>query len=539
MKKEEIILEDIKQFEVLRQRRLTLEADWNDIVAYVLPSKDFFGTEDPDQTPYTNPEKYDGTAVRANAKLASVYMNGLVNQGTKWFRIDDPDQKDQIEFVQTYGDLDILFEILEEQEKAMYKVLNKPTTGFYRAAHEMMKEITSLGTAPVELKYVFGEGIKFKSVGLTGIFIASDKDGNIDTIYHRFYFTARQAAQEWGLESLGESMREALEQHPHKKFEIIRVIKPVESFLKKQQKQKFTSKYIDKSNKHLLSEGHLSANPFLVSRWDTFTNQDYGVGQAWYALPEILMLQDLTLMSWEVFQTEANKNLLVAHDSVMMPSNTSVGGSIYGGLNAQGQPLVRPLERGGRPDMFDAAKRELRENIQRTFNDNSLSSQELPRMTELEVATRREEINDIVSPNSRRIETEFLMPALQMMYEMMLEHDLFPEIPKEYLKFFAGRNINIKFTGALARTADIQETNIMRNWFQGTIMPAAQIDPKVLDNIDLNEYVRLSGKGQGVPLSIINSKVVVLEKERMRQENEEAQIQAQLQAQVNKEQPNV
>ena len=537
--KEDQIQEDIKQFEVLRSRRKPLEADWNDIIAYVLPSKTFFGVEDPDNVPETDPEKYDSTAVIACSNLVSTYMQGLINQGTEWFEIAEPAIQDQEAFEEEFGDLDLYYRILEEQKKEMYKVLNDPKVGFYRSVQEMLKEDVALGTGPVHLSYVFGKGIRFKSVGLSGIFIASDKDGNIDTVYHRFHFTARQAAQKWGYKAISESMKEALKEKPHQKFEIIRVVKPEESYLKKMKtNSSYTSKYIAKSESHLLSEGILKDNPFFISRWDTFINQDYGVGQAWYALPDILLLQDLVSLSYQVFQQEANKNLLVAHDSVMMPSNSEYGGPIYGGLDNQGRQLVRPLDRGGRPDLFEARIKALSDSIKSIFLDNSLNNQDLQRMTELEVSIRAEEKNNIISPNSRRIEAEFLMPALQRVYKMMIEHDMFPTIPKEFKKFFAGRKLNIKFTGPLARTADIQETNIARNWLINSLLPLAQMNPSIMDNIDANEYARLTAKGQGVPLSIITPKALVLEKENQRRENEEAQIQANLQQNASKEQVN-
>jgi len=310
----------------------------------------------------------------------------------------------------------------------------------------------------MECHYAPGEGIKYKAIHLSGLFVATDKSGFVDTVFRKFHFTARQAAQMWGVEALGENMAKALEDDPHKKFEIVRCVKPEEMFTKKvKTKHNYYSAYVSTEDKHILSEGGLKVFPYVVPRWTKLTNEDYGRSPAWTALPDIIMVQAMEMSILEVAQKQADPQLLVADDGVMLPINPEAGGLIFGGIDPiTGRPRVQPLQTGGNVAIYDAFLERKKESIRRAFFNNALSLQNLPQMTAEEVVARRDEDFRTLAPNANRVLLEAISPLIKITYSLMEEHNLFPEIPADIKKVMNDQVSGIKFTSPLARTSRLQ-----------------------------------------------------------------------------------
>ncbi len=509
----------LKAYEGLKGQRRRYENTWNDITDLVVPNRQKF-TEQTDSFP--NTELYDSTAVQSNEYLAATLLNGLVNQETKWFELEFEDEG----LKQT----EELMRILELRADQMYKLFNSADSGFYTNISEMFIDLSAYGTAALESHYIAGEGIKYKAVHLSGLYIATDKSGFVDTVYRRFKFTARQAAQMWGIDDLHPEMIQALEKDPNKKFEIVRCVKPEETFLKKvTSKHNFYSAYIDVANRHVISEGGLKKFPYVVPRWTKLTNEDYGRSPAWTALPDIIMVQAMEMSILEVAEKIADPQLLAANDGVMLPINPEAGGVIHGGIDPiTGNVLVRPLNTGGNVQVYDAFLERKKESIRRAFYNNALYLQKLRQMTAEEVATRRDEDFRTFAPNANRVLLEAISPLVKNTYELMEQNNLFEPLPPELKKFLKGQKLNIRFTSPLARTAQLQESSAFLRFFNTVVVPYAQVDPTVLDRLDGDEVLMQNASNLGVPLKIFKSNDEVEQIREDRAKQQELQLQMQL-----------
>jgi hypothetical protein len=468
-------------------------------------------------------ELYDSTAVQSNEYLAATLLNGLVNQETKWFEMQFKDRELNEIIEARY--------VLEERANLMYDLFNSAKSGFYTNIAEMFLDLSAYGTAAMEIFYVPGEGIKYKAIHLSQLYIATDKSGFVDTVYRKFKFTARQAAQMWGINNLPKGMKKALEDQPHKKFDIIRCVKPEESYEKKYRTGKeYYSAYISVEDCEIISEGGLKQFPYVVPRWTKLTNEDYGRSPAWTALPDILMVQAMEMSILEVAQKVSDPQLLVADDGVMLPINPEAGGMIYGGIDpVTGRARVQPLNTGGNVQIYDAFLERKKESIRRAFYNNALSLQNLPQMTAEEVNARRDEDFRTLAPNANRVIQEALDPLIWATYNLMKENGMFPEVDIPELQ---GKSLEVRMMSPLARTAKLQEVGAFGRMVNTALLPLANIDPTVVDKINVDRTFEELARDLGVPLSMLNTPQEYAEIQEERRQQQEMQMQMALAAQA-------
>ena len=69
----------------------------------------------------------------------------------------------------------------------------------------------------------------------------------------------------------------------------------------------------------------------------------------------------------------------------------------------------------------------------------------------------------------------------------------------------AGGEYKMQFTSPLTRLMQLGEVTSMREWF-ADLIPAADVRPDVLDNIDFDEFARLSARRRGVDPKVVVDK---------------------------------
>src|SRR5690606_385518 len=85
-----------------------------------------------------------------------------------------------------------------------------PGADFYTIKHEGVLDRNIFGTCNVGAFKGRTAAVSFKAVGVGTYVIAANEEGAVDTVIREFKLTARQAVQQFGLESLGPILRECL-----------------------------------------------------------------------------------------------------------------------------------------------------------------------------------------------------------------------------------------------------------------------------------------------------------------------------------------
>jgi hypothetical protein len=146
-------------------------------------------------------------------------------------------------------------------------------------------------------------------------------------------------------------------------------------------------------------------------------------------------------------------------------------------------------------------------------------------MTREEALIRQDEAFRTLAPNANRIIQEAIIPIVELTYNLMKDNGLFPPVENPELE---GVELEVIMLSPLSRTSKIEEANSFTRLLQTVVVPLAQMDPAVMDNLNLNESLRKSAADLGISTAIMNSPEKVEELRDRREELQRAQLEAQL-----------
>ncbi len=464
----------LKRFNKVKSDRVTYENVWQEIADLVLPNQgDFTTQKSPGQKSSKN--VYDTTAGDSNKLLASTILGGMISPGVKWANLGLKGMPAKTDSGRTFLDI---------ASDAILDVLSGPESHFISQAHEFLLSVGAFGTACMFVEEDNEDGeIKFCTIHLAEIFVLEDKYGHIDTVFRKFKFSARQAAQMWG-EKVHPKMMECLTKEPDKKFELLHIVMPRDDVRGVgKNKLPYASYYLDVENKHIITEGGFHEMPYIISRFYKLTGETYGRSPAWDALPNIKMLNVLQRDIIKTINFQATPPMLVADDGVMMPLEIKPFGVVVGGLSLDGTARVQPLQLGTNPaQIFDLIQAKQGQVKQSYFVDSLTPKAGTP-ITATEAAQQHESFLRLMTPQMSRFQEEFLEPIIERVFGLLLRKGILGDIPEE----LQGKKMEVTYLGPLAKLQKQHDLAAAQKYF-ASIAPLAQLMPEVLDAIHPDRF---------------------------------------------------
>lgn len=477
-----------KRFEQLVSERLTWDSLWQDTLDHCLTRK-------ADVTRYQSPgqprgvELLDSTGENCVEVLAGHLHTFLTNPMTTWFEL-------------TTGDVLVDEEDenriwLAETAKQMHHVLNN--SNFQTEIHEIYLDLTSVGTACLMMEEDDKTVIRFSAKFMGDVYVAEDRFGFIDTLYIKGKWTHRQAHQEWPDNA---ELKKLAEEKPDDKIEVIHCISPRSDRIygkKDGKNMPFASTYIWRDKKVILSEGGYKTFPAAVPRWTKATGETYGRSPGMKALPDIKMIQEMMRTYMQAAQKSADPPLIVDDDGVLLPLDTNPGGLIYKrpGENSG----VVPLKTGSEFQITYQTMQDTRQRIRECFYIDKLQLVQGPQQTATEVMQRSEENMRVLGPMAGRMNSEFLRPMIERIWDIMWKRKMISEPPAG----LRGKKIDVQYSSVIAKAQRSQEANNLQRAL-AMAAPFAQVNPEILDNIDGDEVLRYGMNLYGVPARVIRDK---------------------------------
>jgi hypothetical protein len=346
--------------------------------------------------------------------------------------------------------------------------------------------------------------------------ISENHKGEIDTLYRKFPYTARQAHQKWG-DAVGVKVMEALKKDPDKSFEFIHCVTP--SYEKNQTKLPWASIYICLADKNVVGEGGYNEMPYLVTRWAKASGEKYGRSPAFNALPDIKTLNKAVELGLKAWAKAIDPPLLVEDDGVIGRVVTKPSGITV----VRRDGAIKPLNTGARFDVSDMKEEALRGAIKQAFFSDQLELQSGPQMTATEVQVRYELMQRLLGPTLGRFQTEFLNPLIERCFAIMDRNDLFSPAPED----LEGTALDIEFVGPLARSQRMEEATAVERLYE-MAANLAGFAPEIMDNIDHDAAIRSRAELLGVPKNIMRDpeEINAKREEAAKQQQQQQQMQA-------------
>ena len=483
----------------LEQRRGALrlieqkhEPRWKELREYILPYRGRFLGEKPDEYKPDQSKILDSTPLTAIRMLSAGMQSGLTSPSRQWFKLTlhnwEQERSQRVD------------EWCNEVQSLMSRIM--ASSGFYRALHSIYEEIAVFGTGCLVIMPDWDHVIEVTTLSTGTYYLGRSTGSRIDTLYRDLWMTAGEIVSEFGEENCSAAVRSALESHRDELFEVRHAIEPDTMGASR---FPWMSVYWEPGfgEDRLLRVGGYNTFPACAPRWMVGEADIYGYGPASEALPDVKTL--MTMKRDFLTGIKKQVNPPVVASSQLIEGHVKTGPNMVTYTTGPVGPMVAPLYN------INLNLADLAQSIEQYKNDvrksmyvdlfMMLSEQDNGQMTAREVAERHEEKMLALGPVLESLEWELLIPAIDRIFDLMLERGIVPEPPEE----IQGSDIKIEFVSILAQAQKMMGLSAIEQTvaFAGQI---AQADPTVLDTLDTDTIVRTYQDLVGAPASLLREK---------------------------------
>ena len=518
----DLAVEQLKRYSDLKSERDGIwQPGWQILSDYYLPEMSDINTDKSEGVTGWTDRIFDTTTLQAAKALRSGQRNWLTPSSEVWFAFEPPPNLSMA--AAAGGDeadvwLDKAKDITAEALAA---------SNFYSAVNIDYLQVTVFGTSLLFVEEGKDNDLQFKSFKIGTYCIAENDEGIVDTVYREFKMTTRQIRQKWGEQALSDQMQKALKTAKglDRKWNILHCCFPREdsdrlpAILegKKDGRYKpWASVYLCLDDKSELSVSGFDEMPYLCSRFDKWgSDAPWGYSPAYETLPVARQLNMVTMNIDALADIKANPRFLIP-DNLKSQVDYTPGGATYFDHN---HPESKPEEwlTGGdyktSTDWINGKK----DAINRTFYVyvfQMLQQLQDKKMTAYEVSQRlSENLQQFTSVFDRRV-TEFLNPLLRRVFGILYRNGKFGDAPPSLRVATAwgpkpkGRQQAMQKTAvALPKITITSRISLGLKALQNQgsqntlemLLAIVKIAPQVLDNFDLDVFVRDYARNNGVP----------------------------------------
>ncbi|MDR2724882.1 MAG: head-tail connector protein, partial [Candidatus Adiutrix sp.] len=321
----------IKRFESLASLRSEWESLWQLCSDYVLPRSGEFRQR--------ARHIFDDTALLALGRFAAAMESVLTPRTRKWHTLVTGDPGlDQDPEVSRW---------LEALRDTLFRARYAPEANFANQITEAYYSLGVHGTACLFVDDELGRGLRYKHIPLHQLYLAEDAAGRIDTVFRSYKLTARQAFQEFG-EALPVNIRSDAENPTRREteHEFLHGVFPRRELDPQRMDARnmpYASVHLARAAREVLRESGYRSLPYVVSRFVLAPGEVYGRSPAMSVLGSIIQVNVIQKTIIRAAEKMVNPPVLVSDDDVLSGFSLKPAAIIPGGLDPQGNQLVRPL----------------------------------------------------------------------------------------------------------------------------------------------------------------------------------------------------
>ena len=445
-----------------------------------------------------NNEIYDSTPMQARRSLASAIDGLLKPKTSRWVATaaedDDIDNADEAK------------DWMREADNLMINAIYNPLARFQQASGEVDDDLVSFGTGVLFTgEHPKFTRLQFMSRHLAKTYIMLDRDGAPLGVFSCEKMTAHVAAAFFDARGVepGKKVRQLLtDKKPDEKVEIVHIVimrtnrDPEKVGVKD---MPIASLWIEVSEKELIQESGFTSFPFAIPRWDTASGETYGRSPGMIALPDSNTLQSQGKTLLKAGQHAVIPPLFAPSDSMSSRARMVSGAINFYDLDAANQSRMAnpifPLNTGANMPIGREMQQDTRDLIWSAFFRNVLNLPiGGPQMTATEVIERREEMIRTIGPVFGRLESDYLAPVVERVFDIMFRAGAFPAVPK----ILAGKNIRFEFRSPMEKIRkQIDALNAQKTVEQASYYAEATGDTSVFDWLDGDKYMEMVDDANG------------------------------------------
>ena len=519
-----------KKYNNVKTNRSAWDSKWQMIQDQVFPDyRDYMNNTVSSMSPKTSKIKNHSSVISGKInKIVSILNAQMCDPSVKWLDLKFGDEQ----LNHYYPVAAWLWECTE----ILYRLFADPETEFYTSTFSFHFDWFSIGSACREVSLRKDNGkIKFSTVSMQDIYIETSGYGDIDTIYRKLNLTAQQAISLWGGNvhpSIIENAQKEDETPTKQKHEFFEVVMP-NPIRDKIPSLAWLSCVIDKTNKHICDMGLHAVPPYVVSRFFVAPGETYGRSYVWTSMPDIIALNQLSKRILQGVDF-ATMPIVLVQDATALPQQQITPGAFIQGLDQQGRPQFQQMQFGGNTPLAIEFYQAKLQDLEDALVARDIFGAENANMTATEVNERKIQASNRLRPLLVRLETEDLNRTVLRTLKLLEQLGQLPLFPYEEMGIDPIEMpdpimaLRVTFSGQMAKMQKMQDV-VNSDLIFNKAVQAAQVDPSVLDRVNLDQLIVHDAEIFGVPKNVMNSDEVVQkireerEKQRMRQQQMEVE----------------
>jgi hypothetical protein len=474
--------------------RANCESHWQECGELMSPRKiDFVGMRTPGEKRMT--KVYDPTGILASEMLAAGLHGMATNPASKWFslrmvgmRYQDPQTGELVDV----NELPSVQKYLSDVEQIMWQRIYAPGTNFTTSLHEIYLDLCVFGTAVLFVGQQENGGLLFEARPLAECVIDENADGRIDTVMRCSEYTVRQMVQlehrlGW---KVSDRVRDlAREEKWNDKVKVIHAVMPRADRDPSQRNavnMPYVSCYFEHEACHLLHESGFAEFPYQVARWSKYAGELYGRSPGMTALPDLKMLQAMTLALIKIVQKNADPPMWLKDDGVVGPVRSIPGGVTYWRGNPNEGVLLQPTSIQGVKVLIEHIQM-IKQQILQVFAADLMRMVDRANMTATEVVQRTNDQMRLFGPLVGRLESEMLAQLVERTFGILTRDKLLPDPPEE----IQGQEFTVEFVSPVATAQKQMEANgVMQALGMVLQLAGQEMGPQLIaKRVDLDKLV--------------------------------------------------
>lgn len=516
---QQIINDKITRLDAMRSHRGTFESHWDEVAKVASPKDYNF------QNTFSVGDKrrrfqYDSTAELALRRASSFYDSVTTPRNKRWHGLESPfPEINKRDDVREYFDL---------AENALFTARYAPKAGYAGQRQTQIMALWGFGTAPMFVD-MQNRIMRYRNYHLSTTYIQENAWGIIDVVYKCIPMTVRQMVQMFGENVVPKRLQKTENDNPVQTYDVLHTVEPnpnpdPESL--KPEDREFVSYYIlndssGEDGKVMLDRTGYKKFPYSVSRDVQSVGEVYGRSVLMSVLPTIKLLNTMKKTDIQASHMIVHPTALMTDDGSIDPADLIPGRAISGGLDANGNPKVLPYQSGARVDISEQKMLVERDTIREAFLLDLFINQLEREATATEVLTRTQEQARILAPLTGREESESLAVMVERELQILEDEGMLPPMPEALLE--SSGEFRVRFTSPIANAQKADEA-IGATQTLNAALQAAQVDPNVMDKINLDNYIEIQAEANSTPWSMINGEdeVIEIRAKREKQQQEQA-----------------
>jgi hypothetical protein len=470
---------------------------WQELAELFLPNRADFLTERLDGEERSD-NLYDNAPQLAARGLYTSVATMLRPPGKTWFKAKAKNnQLNSIEAVRTW-----LYQVTQITFEALYD----PRVNTEKVLSEVDADLVVFGTGIADVGWNKArKHLTIKANSLANTVLFAGNDGNPDGSAVFSKPTLRQIVEQFGEDKLTEKMRNAYDGPSPKldePFELCHVCIPNADYQayggKTNGKFPYRSLWFSVGCRELIDESGYYEFPKICPRWETLTGEVYGRSCAMVALPDSRVTHAMAKTFLEAGEMSLRPPTwsyadMIRGDLEMWPGgHTVVDASGYQGAGAP----IQPIQLGAFPDKIFEVYQKKVENVAAAFFRDIL---ELPSardadMTATEINARLDQFLRQAAPIFNRVEHTYNAPLINRVFNILMREGMYPEPPEEMWD----QEVDFDYESPIKAARDKAEALKVVEGLQ-MMLPLAEANPEMVDNIDFDAVARFIGIKADLP----------------------------------------